>query len=156
MSLVAVWPCAGAGAASLGRRTCRLQAWPRRHARSEACCSVGVQQDESKHYRARCYRPFVYERATKVEAVRLGLLNANGQVTGETHKNFHLLPEGSACKMCGKERTSSEHSTICLHPLWSLIDASIQSGSLHTDLHSLLSHEAARSLYPRRKKKIQR
>ena len=105
----------------------------------------GVQQDESKHYRARCYRPFVYERATKVEAVRLGLLNANGQVTGETHKNFHLLPEGSACKMCGKERTSSEHSTICLHPLWSLIDASIQSGSLHTDLHSLLSDEAARA-----------
>ena len=39
----------------------------------------GNSEEIKMHYRARCLRPFVYERATKVEALRLGLLNKNAK-----------------------------------------------------------------------------
>jgi len=35
----------------------------------------GSSKEITVHYRARCLWPFVYERATKVEALRHGLLN---------------------------------------------------------------------------------
>jgi hypothetical protein len=39
----------------------------------------GTSKEIAVHYLARCFRPFVYERATKVEALRLGLLNKNAK-----------------------------------------------------------------------------
>ena len=65
----------------------------------------GNPTDEEKHYRARCFRIFVYELATKVEAIRLGLLNKNGLLAERSSSSSrHLLPAGSACIMCGKAR----------------------------------------------------
>ena len=97
------------------------------------------------HYRARCLRPFVYERATKVEALRHGLLNKNGKVSeGSTTSTKHLLPTGAACLHCGKIPTAAEHKAICLHPLWQPMEESIQKGFLDLALVALLSSAEAR------------
>ena len=39
---------------------------------------------------------------------------------------------------------STEHKAICEHPLWPLLDATVQNATLHPDLHSLLADGAAR------------
>ena len=105
----------------------------------------GNPTDEETHYRARCFRVFVYELATKVEAIRLGLLNKNGLLAERSSSSSrHLVPAGSACIMCGKARISTEHKAICEHPLWPLLDATVRNATLHPDLHSLLADGAAR------------
>ncbi len=103
----------------------------------------GSSEEIKVHYRARCLRPFVYERATKVEALRHGLLNKNGKVSeGSMTSTKHPLPTGAACLHCGQIPTAAEHKAICLHPLWQPMEESIQKGFL--DLVALLSNAEAR------------
>ena len=97
------------------------------------------------HFTSRCFRPFVFERGTKVEALRLGLLNKHGKLVQDAGSaSLRLLPTGSACMMCGLDKKSSQHQAICGHPLWPLIEDSIERASLHPKLRDLLSNDAAR------------
>ena len=84
----------------------------------------------------------MYELATKVGTITSWTFEqewaaGRAQLLFLVHSSMHLLPVGSACIMCGKALISTEHKAICEHPLWPLLDATIQNATLHPALHSL-------------------